>query len=72
MHRVGIKPSQIHEYMIERAGGYRQVGYTRSDVRNSLAYLRQKKLQDTDAELCIAYLQGKNRNNETFYFEYTR
>lgn len=71
MHRVGIKPSQIHEYMVEWAGGYRQVGYTRSDIRNSLACLRRKKFQNTDAESYIAYLQGKQSNNEAFYFKYT-
>lgn len=71
MHRVGIKPSQIHEYMVERASGYRQVGYTRSNIQNSLACLRWKKLQDTDAESYIAYLQGKKSNDEAFYFEYT-
>ncbi|KAH9744991.1 protein FAR1-RELATED SEQUENCE [Citrus sinensis] len=56
MHRVDIRPSQIHEYMVQRSGGYSEVGYMRRDVENVL---------------CITYLNGKKSSDPSFYFGYT-
>ncbi|XP_024046631.1 protein FAR1-RELATED SEQUENCE 5-like [Citrus clementina] len=41
MHRVDIRPSQIHEYMVQRSGGYSEVGYMRRDVENVVAKTEQ-------------------------------
>ncbi|GAY64419.1 hypothetical protein CUMW_233440 [Citrus unshiu] len=40
LHKVGVKPSQIHEFMVDRSGGYDKVGYNRRDVENRLAAKR--------------------------------
>lgn len=32
MHRVGIRLSHIHEYMVQRSGSYSHVGYLRKDL----------------------------------------
>ena len=36
MHRVGIRPSQIHEYMVQCSDGYSEVGYMRRDIENEV------------------------------------
>ncbi|KAH9769827.1 protein FAR1-RELATED SEQUENCE [Citrus sinensis] len=56
LNAVGVRPSQIHEYMVERSGGYRDVGYLRKDVQNCLDYEKRRQLQESDAE---ASMEGK-------------
>ncbi len=71
MTRVGIRPSHIHEYMVQRSGSYSDVGCMRQDVQNSIAKLRRKQLLDSDSESCLAFLQGKTSSDPAFYYEYT-
>lgn len=63
-------PSQIHEYMMERLGGYMDVGYLRMDVQNRLDYAKQRKLKESDAETCLSYLEGKKSGDAAFYYDY--
>ena len=37
MHRVGIRSSQIHEYIVQCSNGYSEVGYMRRDIENEVA-----------------------------------
>ncbi|KAK9226069.1 hypothetical protein WN943_011115 [Citrus x changshan-huyou] len=41
MHRVGIRPSQIHEYMVQCSDGYSEVGYMRRDIENEVGIVGQ-------------------------------
>ncbi|KAH9744126.1 protein FAR1-RELATED SEQUENCE 5 [Citrus sinensis] len=71
LHNVGMKPSQIHEYMVDRSGGYNKVGYLRKDMQNQLDTHRRKLLHESDAESCLSYLEGKKCDDPAFYFAYT-
>lgn len=71
LHKVGVKPSQIHEYMVERSGGYKNVGFMRKDVQNGLDSMRRQDLKENDAETCLSYLEGKKSADPSFFYEYT-
>ncbi|KAH9769880.1 protein FAR1-RELATED SEQUENCE [Citrus sinensis] len=71
LNAVGVRPSQIHEYMVERSGGYRDVGYLRKDVQNRLDYEKRRQLQESDAEPCLSYLEGKRSVDPAFYYDFT-
>ncbi|KAH9698472.1 protein FAR1-RELATED SEQUENCE 5 [Citrus sinensis] len=71
LNAVGMRPSQIHEYMVERSGGYRDVGYLRKDVQNRLDYEKRRQLQEYDAEACLSYLEGKRSVDPAFYYDFT-
>lgn len=71
LHKVGMKPSQIHEYMVERSGGYNKVGYSRKDMHNQMDTHRRKLLHESDAETCLSYLEGKKCDDPAFYFAHT-
>lgn len=36
MHRVGIRPSQRHEYIVQCSDEYSEVGYMRRDIENEV------------------------------------
>lgn len=36
LQQVGVKPPQIHKFMVHRSGGYDKVGYSMKDVQNML------------------------------------
>ena len=71
LNAVGVRPSQIHEYMVERSGGYRDVGYLRKDVQNRLDYAKRRQLQESDAEACLSYLEGKRSVDPALYYDFT-
>lgn len=71
MHRVGIRPSQIHEYMAQLAGTYSDIGYMRKDLQNAIGLQRRKKLRDSNSESCLTYLEGKRSADQCFFYEYT-
>ncbi|KDO38459.1 hypothetical protein CISIN_1g047657mg, partial [Citrus sinensis] len=41
LQQVGVKPPQIHKFMVHRSGGYDKVGYSMKDVQNRLDSKRQ-------------------------------
>lgn len=57
--------------MVERSGGYREVGYLMKDVQNRLDYAKWRKLKETDAETCLSYLEGKKSADPAFYYQFT-
>lgn len=71
LRKVGVKPSQIHEYMVERSGGYNNVGYMRKDIQNGLDSQFRKQLRESDAETCLSYLEAKKSDDPAFFFSYT-
>ncbi|XP_024042986.1 protein FAR1-RELATED SEQUENCE 5 [Citrus clementina] len=71
LNKVGVRPSQIHEYMVERCGGYREVGYLRRDVQNRLDDHKWRQLKESDAETCLSYLEGKKSADHAFYHDFT-
>ncbi|XP_024042873.1 protein FAR1-RELATED SEQUENCE 5-like [Citrus clementina] len=71
LHKVGVKPSQIHEFMVDRSGGYDKVGYNRRDVENRLAAKRHASLKESDAETCLSYLDGRKSSDPSFFYDFT-
>ncbi|KAH9791182.1 protein FAR1-RELATED SEQUENCE 5 [Citrus sinensis] len=71
LNKVGVRPSQIHEYMVDRCGGYREVGYLRRDVQNRLDDHKRRQLKESDAETCLSYLEGKKSADHAFYYDFT-
>ncbi|KAH9803232.1 protein FAR1-RELATED SEQUENCE 5 [Citrus sinensis] len=71
LQRVGVTPSQIHEFMVDRSGGYNRVGYNRVDVQNKLASNRKRQLKESDAETCLSYLEGKKSSDPLFFYDIT-
>lgn len=68
LRKVGVKPSQIHEYIVERSGGYNNVGYMRKDIQNGLDSQFRKQLRESDAETCLSYLEAKKSDDPAFFF----
>ncbi|KAH9779917.1 protein FAR1-RELATED SEQUENCE 5 [Citrus sinensis] len=71
LNKVGVRPSQIHEYMVDKCGGYREVGYLRRDVQNRLDDHKRRQLKESDAETCLSYLEGKKSADHAFYYDFT-
>ncbi|KAH9685713.1 protein FAR1-RELATED SEQUENCE 5 [Citrus sinensis] len=71
LQRVGVTPLQIHEFMVDRSGGYNRVGYNRVDVQNKLASNRRRHLKESDAETCLSYLEGKKSSDPSFFYDIT-
>ncbi|KAL6179064.1 hypothetical protein ACLB2K_050580 [Fragaria x ananassa] len=58
MQRVSVKPCHTYEYIVNRSGGFQQVGFTIKDLYNKLDSKRQEILLDNDAEAALAYMRG--------------
>ena len=71
LHKVGVKPSQIHEFMVDRSGGYDKVGYSMRDVENRLVTKRHASLKESDAETCLLYFDGRKSSNPSFFYDFT-
>ncbi|XP_004309406.1 PREDICTED: protein FAR1-RELATED SEQUENCE 5-like, partial [Fragaria vesca subsp. vesca] len=57
MQRVSVKPCHTYEYIVNRSGGFQQVGFTIKDLYNKLDSKRREILLDSDAEAALAYMR---------------
>ncbi|KAH9745342.1 protein FAR1-RELATED SEQUENCE [Citrus sinensis] len=71
MKTVGIKTSQIMDFLVNQAGGYDNVGFTLEDLYNSLDIERRSMMLETDSESALAYLKGKADMDPNFFCKYT-
>lgn len=71
LHRVGVRPSQIHDYLVDVSGGYDQVGFMRGDLQNRLDRIRKCSYFNSDAETCLSYLQAKLELEPGSFFKHT-
>ncbi|KAI8539192.1 hypothetical protein RHMOL_Rhmol09G0162100 [Rhododendron molle] len=71
MRNVGIKPSQIMDYMTCQSGGFQNVGFTLSDLRNKLHRERTQEIRNGDAEGALGYLSAQVSNDPLFFFKYS-
>ena len=71
LHKVGVTASQIHEFMVERLGGYNNIQYMKKDLQNRLERKRRRLLKETDAETCLSYLAGMKSSDPSYFYEYT-
>ncbi|KAF7138043.1 hypothetical protein RHSIM_Rhsim07G0134600 [Rhododendron simsii] len=71
MRNVGMKPSQIMDYMRSQSGGFQNVGFTFSDLRNKLHRERTQEILNGDAEGALGYLAAQVSNDPRFFFKYS-
>ncbi|XP_028115710.1 protein FAR1-RELATED SEQUENCE 5-like [Camellia sinensis] len=50
MRNVGVKTSQIMDYMINQSGSYENVGFVRTDLYNHIQAKRRAEVEDGDAQ----------------------
>ncbi|KAL6210062.1 hypothetical protein ACLB2K_021000 [Fragaria x ananassa] len=58
MQRVYVKPCHTYEYIVNRSGGFQQVGFTIKDLYNKLDSKCREILLESDAEVALAYMRG--------------
>ncbi|XP_028053921.1 protein FAR1-RELATED SEQUENCE 5-like [Camellia sinensis] len=50
MHNVGVKTSQIMDYMVNQSGSYENVGFIRTDLHNHIQAERRVEVEDGDEQ----------------------
>ncbi|XP_028117258.1 protein FAR1-RELATED SEQUENCE 5-like [Camellia sinensis] len=50
MRNVGVKTSQIMDYMVNQSGSYENVGFIRTDLHNHIQAERRAEVEDGDAQ----------------------
>ena len=70
LRNVGIRTSQIRDFMLQQSGGYQNIGFTTKDLYNDVASQRREEMRDGDAESALAYLSAKEELDPLFYFKY--
>ncbi|XP_028104573.1 protein FAR1-RELATED SEQUENCE 5-like [Camellia sinensis] len=50
MHNVGVKTSQIMDYMVNQSGSYENVGFIRTDLHSHIQAVRRAEVEDGDAQ----------------------
>ncbi|XP_028124104.1 protein FAR1-RELATED SEQUENCE 5-like [Camellia sinensis] len=50
MRNIGVKTSQIMDYMVNQSGSYENVGFIRTDLHNHIQAERSAKVEDGDAQ----------------------
>ncbi|KAK9932835.1 hypothetical protein M0R45_020057 [Rubus argutus] len=71
MRRVSIKTCHTYEYMVDRAGGFANVGFTIKDLYNKLDSSRREIILEGDAEAALAYLKGKAATDTNLFCKYS-
>ena len=71
MQRVSVKPCHTYEYIVDKAGGFSNVGFTIKDLYNKLDYRRREILLDGDAETALAYMRGKVVTDSKFFCQFS-
>ena len=68
LRKVGVKTTQIMDYMVKQSGGHQHVGFTQKDMYNHVNAMRRIEIKDGDAEAALAYLCGKTEIDSFFLF----
>ncbi|RVW31137.1 Protein FAR1-related sequence 5 [Vitis vinifera] len=66
--KVGVKTTQIMDYMVKQSGRHQHVGFTQKDMYNHVDAMRRIEIKDGDAEAALAYLCGKAEIDSFFFF----
>ncbi|KAK9932447.1 hypothetical protein M0R45_019685 [Rubus argutus] len=71
MQRVWVKPCHTYEYIVDKVGGFSNVGFTIKDLYNKLNSRRREILLDGDAEAALAYMRGKVATDSKFFCQFS-
>ena len=70
MHKVGIKTTQIMNYMVQQSGGHEHLGFTAKDIYNHVDAMRRIEIKDSDVEATFVYLWAKVEADPSFYYKF--
>ncbi|KAL6348243.1 hypothetical protein AAG906_005535 [Vitis piasezkii] len=70
LRKVGVKTTQIMDYMVKQSGGHQHVGFTQKDIYNHIDAMRRIEIKDGDAEIALAYLCGKVEMDSLFFYKF--
>ncbi|XP_028072062.1 protein FAR1-RELATED SEQUENCE 5-like [Camellia sinensis] len=70
MRNVGMKTSQIMDYMVNQSGSYENVGFIRTDLHNHIQDERRAEVEDGDAQGALVYLCAKLDVDACFFYKY--
>lgn len=71
MKRVGVKTSQIMEYIVEQNDGFLNAGFIKRDLQNRIDAERRLKMADGDAVSALAYLYAHAERDPGFFLKYS-
>ena len=66
MRNIGVKISQIVDFMVELSRSYENTGYIRKDVQNRLNAIRHAELLKLYFNTVLAYLTTKAKVDHSF------
>lgn len=70
MKIVGIKTSQIVDFLANQVGRYDNMGFTLDGFYNLLDIKHRSLILETDSESSLAYLKGKAYIDLNFFYKY--
>ncbi|XP_028088555.1 protein FAR-RED IMPAIRED RESPONSE 1-like [Camellia sinensis] len=70
MRNIGVKTSQIIDYMVNQSGSYENVGFIRTDLHNHIQAKRRTEVEDGDAQGALVYLCAKLDVDARFFYKY--
>ncbi|KAL6204964.1 hypothetical protein ACLB2K_022230 [Fragaria x ananassa] len=68
---VSIRTYHAYEYLVDKAGGYVNVGFRIKDLYNKLDASRREIMLEGDTEATLSYLNGKGDGEEQFYCKFS-
>ncbi|XP_024178220.1 protein FAR1-RELATED SEQUENCE 5-like [Rosa chinensis] len=71
MQKVSVKPCHTYEYIVDRSGGFKNVGFIMKDLYNKLDSRRREILLEGDAENALTYMRGKVATDSHFYCKFS-
>ncbi|KAL6210510.1 hypothetical protein ACLB2K_015742 [Fragaria x ananassa] len=71
LRNVSIRTCHAYEYMVDKARGYKNVGFIIKDLYNKLYASRREIMFDGDTEAALAYLNGMCVEDTEFYGKFS-
>ncbi|XP_028054811.1 protein FAR1-RELATED SEQUENCE 5-like [Camellia sinensis] len=70
MRNVGMKTSQIMDYMVNQSGSYENVGFIRTDLHNHIQAEHRAKIEEGEVQGALVYLCAKLDVDTRFFYKY--
>ncbi|KAJ1691397.1 hypothetical protein LUZ63_015552 [Rhynchospora breviuscula] len=68
MHAQNIEPVKIHQFLVAKHGGMKNVKFKRKDVSNQIAS-ENRRFVGVDVEATLVYFQKKKEEDSEFYYD---
>lgn len=68
MANAGIRATQTYAYLLDEAGGYPSVGFTKIDCQNLIQVERLKRMAAGDGQIVINYFKRNQIQNPMFFY----